>query len=240
MYHQDLMAAERHMRQRRRLPPSPTNRYLRAVMANGVFSSMFNKQLLQDYNAEVTYRGRSVARDIDGPIQSVALLDERSLAALPPLASDADIDRLTWSMIAPPIVPLAHRTPVANGSVVWAHAHCNSRSGREEFIEELMRFIPVNAYPRCLRTVDDAAAAEPADEQEQTWRRQKFWLAFEDFITADTGHQGDGGYVTAEAFYLSLVRGLIPVVLGSRHVASYAPPGSYIGTCGAPAPAGRG
>lgn len=207
---------------------------LQVAFAAEFFPPMADQQTLNAFNAEISFRDRSLARDIQYPLEAVARFNRSALAAV---ANDADVDKLTWDAVAPPMVPIADRIPLANGSISWASNHCNSASGREAYIRELMQHVPVDAYRApCLKNVPPEKADSSWQQQWESWRRYKFYLAFENSVTADPTGSGDDGYVT-EKLYLALVRGQIPVVLGSHHIADHAPPGSYINALDFPSPA---
>jgi hypothetical protein len=92
----------------------------------------------------------------------------------------------------------------------------NSRefSGRTHYAYELMRYLPVHSYGRCLRNrpwpEDDGTRAA----KHRLIARYRFTLAFENSVADD--------YVT-EKFFDPLMVGSVPVYLGARNVADFAP-----------------
>jgi Glycosyltransferase family 10 (fucosyltransferase) C-term/Fucosyltransferase, N-terminal len=98
-------------------------------------------------------------------------------------------------------------------TAVFIASNPRDRSGRSDYVRELMKHLPVDSYGQCLNnrtlTGDLGRASKLA-----TIARYKFTLAFENSIAPD--------YVT-EKFFDPLVAGSVPVYLGARNVADYAP-----------------
>jgi hypothetical protein len=96
---------------------------------------------------------------------------------------------------------------------VFFASNCRDRSGRQEYVRELMRHLRVDSYGRCLRNRDPAL-----DEGRRTKldviAGYKFTLAFENSISPD--------YVT-EKFFDPLIVGSVPVYLGASNVGDFAP-----------------
>jgi hypothetical protein len=93
------------------------------------------------------------------------------------------------------------------------------RSGRTEYVRELMHHMPVDSYGRSLNNRSFAADTGTPTKL-ATIARYRFTLAFENSIAPD--------YVT-EKFYDPLVVGSVPVYLGAPNVGEYAPgPGCHI------------
>lgn len=99
------------------------------------------------------------------------------------------------------------------------------RSGRAEYLSELMKYMPVHSYGKLLnnRTGADlgqGAGIDGARAKLQILSHYRFSLAFENSIATD--------YVT-EKFYQPLRVGSIPVYLGAANISEFAPaPGSYV------------
>ncbi|HOG46625.1 MAG TPA: glycosyltransferase family 10 [Anaerolineae bacterium] len=96
---------------------------------------------------------------------------------------------------------------------VYLASNPHDRSGRDRYVAELMRHLPVDSYGRCLRN-----RTLPHDKGRrsklETIARYKFTLAFENSIARD--------YVT-EKFFDPLIAGSVPVYLGAPNVDELAP-----------------
>lgn len=116
-----------------------------------------------------------------------------------------------WLPFAPgPLVPLTEREPAL---AVYIASSSVDRSGRTDYVRELMRHMEVDSYGRCLNNrslPDDRGRATKLD----TLARYRFTLAFENSRAPD--------YVT-EKFYHPLLVGSVPVYLGAPNVADHAP-----------------
>jgi glycosyl transferase family 10 (putative fucosyltransferase) len=91
-----------------------------------------------------------------------------------------------------------------------------NRSGRTEYVRELMRHMPVDSYGRILNT-RALVADQGRPTKLETIGRYRFTLAFENSIARD--------YVT-EKFYDPLLVGSVPVYLGAPNVIDHAPAAS--------------
>jgi hypothetical protein len=129
---------------------------------------------------------------------------------------DADVvtgycDATDWLPFQPPpLVPHSMREPAP---AVYMASSRVDRSGRTEYVRELMRHLPVDSYGRSLhnRTLPHDKGRKTKFE---TIARYPFTLAFENSISID--------YVT-EKFYDPLLAGSVPVYLGAPNVADHAP-----------------
>jgi alpha-1,3-fucosyltransferase 10 len=103
--------------------------------------------------------------------------------------------------------------PVEAAPAVYIASNPRDRSGRDAYVRELMRHLPVDSYGRCLNNRmlpgDEGRATKLA-----TISRYRFTLAFENSVAPD--------YVT-EKFFDPLRVGSVPVYLGAPDVADYAP-----------------
>lgn len=134
---------------------------------------------------------------------------------------DADVtiaycDPGEWLSFRPPTVA---RGAYEGAPAVFIASGRVDRSGRTDYVRELMRHIAVDSYGRCLNNRSfEVDRGRPT--KLQTLARYRFTLAFENSISAD--------YVT-EKFYDPLVAGSVPVYLGAPNVAEFAPaPHCYI------------
>ncbi|HWE63018.1 MAG TPA: glycosyltransferase family 10 [Chloroflexota bacterium] len=97
--------------------------------------------------------------------------------------------------------------------VVYMASNPLDRSGRTAYVRELMDYITVDSYGRCLQNktlVDDAGR----ETKLATFSRYRFTLAFENSISKD--------YVT-EKFFDPLIVGSVPVYLGAPNIRDFAP-----------------
>jgi len=117
-------------------------------------------------------------------------------------------------MFAPP-QPKTEAAPV-----VYIASNPRDRSGRDDYVRELMRHVAVDSYGRRLNNRTMPGLDDGRRTKILTIARYRFTLAFENSIAPD--------YVT-EKFYDPLVAGSVPIVLGAPNVADFAPaPGSYL------------
>jgi hypothetical protein len=117
------------------------------------------------------------------------------------------------SLLTPPVEKTADAPAVYIASNPWA------ANRRDRFVAELMRYLRVDSYGRCLNNralVDDRGSATKLE----TIARYPFTLAFENSNAVD--------YVT-EKFFDPLIAGSVPIYMGAPNVADFAPgPGSFI------------
>ena len=105
--------------------------------------------------------------------------------------------------------------------VAWVVSRCISNSLREEFVEELKKYIDVDVFGKCGTAKCDVEGASPSvgDCRSNVTRDYKFYLSFENNFARD--------YVT-EKFFMRMQDGLVPVVLGQANYSRLAPPHSFI------------
>ena len=117
-------------------------------------------------------------------------------------------DRPLADVLRTPAQPKTEPAPA-----VYIASSAMNRSGRTEYVRELMRYITVDSYGRALqnRTFADDHGRET---KLTTIARYRFTLAFENSIAHD--------YVT-EKFFDPLIAGSVPVYLGAPNVADFAP-----------------
>lgn len=125
--------------------------------------------------------------------------------------NDADI---TVSYIESNLVQRLREAPIKKEENICAFISSSfNKSGRKEFFQKLMNYIPVNSYGKILRNkviIND----EGLSSKLEIMKRHKFTLAFENAIDED--------YVT-EKFFDPLIVGSVPVYLGSSNISLYAP-----------------
>lgn len=108
--------------------------------------------------------------------------------------------------------------------VAWFPSSCSSSStGREEYVKNLSRHIPVDVYGNCGPEPCQFSKLQSSDCSQLDFEilrtDYKFYLAFEDTWCPDD--------ITAD-FYKSLVYDTVPVVLGGADYDTLAPPHSFI------------
>ena len=104
--------------------------------------------------------------------------------------------------------------------IAYVASHCHTNSRREEYINELNRYVAVDTYGdcgflKCPRSWD-FTSSNCYDMLEQNY---KFYLSFENAICTD--------YIT-EKFFQILQKDVVPVVYGGGQYSRIAPPNSYI------------
>ena len=101
---------------------------------------------------------------------------------------------------------LSHKTSMA----VWFVSNCGTRSYRENYARELLKYIPIDVYGKCGIPIEGNVVIE----------KYKFYLAFENSLC--------GEYIT-EKLWRSYDQGVLPVVYGAMETyARVLPPHSYI------------
>jgi hypothetical protein len=108
--------------------------------------------------------------------------------------------------------PLKPKTP--GNLVAFFASNYNERSGRTRYVKELLKYLDVHCYGKCLRNRRLPKEQDHRKGKCDTLSTYKFDLAFENAIAKD--------YVT-EKFYDPLVAGCVPVYLGAPNVEEYAP-----------------
>ena len=103
--------------------------------------------------------------------------------------------------------------------VVWVASHCDTRSKRERYVEELQKHIALDVFGNCgplecgkRRSHDNCFATMNIT--------YKFYLSFENSICRD--------YATEKIYKILRIGGIIPIVLGGANYAKLLPAKSYI------------
>ena len=107
--------------------------------------------------------------------------------------------------------------------VAWMASHCTTSSRREEYVEQLKKYIDVDVYGGCgdLRCERNEATLESFTKCYQMIEsKYKFYLSFENSICTD--------YVTEKFFRIAQLDSVVPVVYGGADYSRIAPPNSYI------------
>ncbi|XP_017758009.1 PREDICTED: alpha-(1,3)-fucosyltransferase C-like [Eufriesea mexicana] len=137
----------------------------------------------------------------------------------------APLQNTTWDMVhrPPGDRPMTHEDSsllktISGKSrpIVWFVSNCQAKSGRQEYVNELSKHIPVDIYGKCgskqcLSTKECYAQVVEPD--------YFFHLSFENSLCVD--------YVT-EKLYNALRYNVVPIVYGGANYSLFAPPRSYI------------
>lgn len=120
-------------------------------------------------------------------------------------------------------VPTSEKSKQGLGILVYIHSDCNPPSDRDAYMKELMKYVTVDSYGRCLHNKDlPEHLKDPltfdTDDLLDIISKYKFSIAFENAICHD--------YIT-EKFWRPLVAGSVPVVLGSPTIRNWAPDVNY-------------
>jgi len=108
--------------------------------------------------------------------------------------------------------PLPYQTLIKAG--LFVARNCNSRSGRELLVKQLMQRMPVNSASGCLRNY-----AWDGRNKSDLMSRHVLYFAFENSIVDD--------YVT-EKLWGAFSSGAIPVYYGAPNIKDHIPPGSAV------------
>ncbi|KAK2701217.1 hypothetical protein QYM36_020115 [Artemia franciscana] len=110
-----------------------------------------------------------------------------------------------------------YKTFTKQNLVVWMVSHCQTHGHREDYIDELRRYIQVDVYGTCGA---NRCLSEYLEEcYNMIQNNYKFYLSFENSLCKD--------YVTEKLFNI-LQYDVIPVVYGSADYNRILPPNSYI------------
>ena len=106
-------------------------------------------------------------------------------------------------------------------NIAWVVSNCQTKSRREDFVDELKKHIDVDVFGKCGTAVCDFEGAQAFLGNCSTTIKKdyKFYLSLENTFARD--------YVT-EKFFLRLNDNLLPIVLGQADYSRTAPPHSFI------------
>ena len=119
----------------------------------------------------------------------------------------------------PASVPTSQKSKGDIGLVIYLQSDCNPPSDRDTYVQELMKYVKVDSYGRCLHNKDlpnhllDTLTFH-TDEIFQLQAQYKFSISFENAICED--------YIT-EKLWRPLVAGSVPIVRGSPTILDWAP-----------------
>eukprot|EP00761_Pharyngomonas_kirbyi_P012338 gb/GECH01012365.1/.p1 GENE.gb/GECH01012365.1/~~gb/GECH01012365.1/.p1 ORF type:complete len:439 (+),score=90.72 gb/GECH01012365.1/:1-1317(+) len=120
-----------------------------------------------------------------------------------------------------PVQPKTASAPVA-----MFISNCRSKNGRMDYIRELMKYVPIHSYGRCMKNkTPEGKFATMKNKWKQKIKiaeTYKFTIAFE--------NSNVPGYVT-EKLFQPLVAGSVPIYMGAPDVDRFVPsPNSYLDT----------
>ena len=101
--------------------------------------------------------------------------------------------------------------------VAWIVSHCTSESRREEYVDELKKYIQVDIYGKCGFLTCEKESANDCFTMLRT--DYKFYLAFENSLCWE--------YIT-EKVWNALEYDVVPVVMGYANYSKLLPPKSFI------------
>jgi hypothetical protein len=109
---------------------------------------------------------------------------------------------------------VVHSPKVKKNLITFFASNYDEKSGRTKFVAELIKYIDVHSYGRCLRNRRLPQTQNNYQGKLDTLTRYKFDLAFENAVAKD--------YVT-EKFFDPLRVGCVPVYLGTPNIDDFAP-----------------
>lgn len=105
----------------------------------------------------------------------------------------------------------------ASAPVVMFLSNCKSNNMRNTYIEELMKYIPIDSYGKCYRNKEIPAHLQGLSWETIKWEimsQYKFVIAFENTDTED--------YVTEKLFHAFYAK-TIPIYMGAPNVDEFLP-----------------
>ena len=128
------------------------------------------------------------------------------------------LHKLEW-LERPTEVQTNQKSSEGRGLVMYLQSDCNPPSDRDSFVQELMKYVSVDSYGKCLHNRDlPEHLVDPltfsSKEILSLVSKYKFTLAFENARCHD--------YIT-EKFWRPLYAGSVPIVLGSPSIKDWAP-----------------
>ncbi|XP_067671524.1 3-galactosyl-N-acetylglucosaminide 4-alpha-L-fucosyltransferase FUT3-like [Haliotis asinina] len=106
--------------------------------------------------------------------------------------------------------------------VLWFASNCKTSSKREEYVDQLKKYIPIDIFGRCGKSDVNCTTGSKSDE-DSCFAQYKFYLSFESTFCKD--------YVT-EKFFKTFQRDrhIIPVVRGNGDYAKHYPKDTFLNT----------
>jgi Glycosyltransferase family 10 (fucosyltransferase) C-term len=174
---------------------------------------LFNADKLKHLDVDVSFRPHSFFRDFQYPLEAIRRWSSNAKTA----TMESTWEQVTAEKEELHLVPVERRRKLEDRSITFATHHCTSASGREDYVLELLKHVPVEVYGApCMKHAEAPPEMLQLDRDQQwaMWRNYKFYLSFENYRAP--------GYFT-EKLYLSFIRGQIPVVLGGSDLLEHVP-----------------
>lgn len=106
-------------------------------------------------------------------------------------------------------------------TVLWFNSHCRTSSRREQYVNNIRKYLRVDEYGRCSNNQTNPCPKHVAGCSDVLAKEYKFYLAFENSICDD--------YLTEKVFDW-FRRDIIVVVRGAKNKKSHLPNNTYIDT----------
>ena len=127
----------------------------------------------------------------------------------------------TQKLLRPLKIPVEEKSKGDLGLVMYLHSDCGTPSDRDSYVNELMKYVKVDSYGKCLHNKDfpeghlrDPLTGMDSEDLIDIISQYKFALAMENAICND--------YIT-EKFWRPFYAGTVPVVKGSPTARDWAP-----------------
>ena len=130
-----------------------------------------------------------------------------------------DLESIEW-LLDPIIYPTSQKSKGDIGLVMYIHSDCEVPSDRDTYAEELMKYVKVDSYGKCVHNKDlpehlrDPVGGMDSPDLIKIQGQYKFVLAFENAIADD--------YIT-EKLWRTFKAGSVPVYKGSPTVLDWVP-----------------
>lgn len=152
----------------------------------------YNKRMLEYFDISSTYR-----LDSDVPLPHFTFWYEH---------------KLLDALLKPALVPIKKRD--SKYPVVWIASKCDTSNNRYGYVKELMKYIGVKSYGKCLHNADIPKDSSYDIEATKAIAQHKFHLSFEN---------SNCDYYVTEKLTRTFELGVIPVIMGAPQIADYLP-----------------
>lgn len=108
--------------------------------------------------------------------------------------------------------------PGKTRTAAWFVTNCKAHNGRQEYVEDLQKYVPVDVYGNC----GQFKCRDREKCLDMLRRKYKFYIAFENSNCRE--------YITEKLWYNAFDNDIVPIVLGAskEDYKRVAPPGSFI------------
>lgn len=120
--------------------------------------------------------------------------------------------KLLDALLKPPRFATAERDK--DYPVVWIASKCETSNNRLAYVKELMNYIGIKSYGKCLHNSDIPAGSSYDIEATEAISRHKFHLTFEN---------SNWYYYVTEKLTRTLELGVIPVIMGAPQIHQFLP-----------------